>query len=84
MKWRLWVVLYLELDSLRFSVTVQQSCQREAEVDASGDTATGNAIAVNDDALGNRNRAQQRQLITRHPVTSRPVSFQQSCCAKHQ
>ena len=84
LKGRLRVVLEAELDRLRDLVARDLGQQRESEVDAGGDAAAREAVAVAHHPLGHRNGAERLQQVARGPVAGRLIALQQARGAQHQ
>ena len=57
---------------------------RQRHVDAGGDAAAGDAIAIDADPLSRRNRPEQAQRVDRAPMRCRAIAFQKAGGAEHR
>ncbi len=78
------IVLDRELDRLGGGPSGDRGGHGQGHVDAGGDAAAGEEIAVDDDALGDRLGAESAQQLARHPMGPGAPSAQQPGRAQHQ
>src|SRR5579863_3534054 len=78
------IVFEPELDPFCLCFAVQSRHEREAEVDTGRHTPAGDEVAVLDDAVAHRHRAEHRQHVDVAPVRRRPAALQEPGDAKQQ
>ena len=81
---RLRLIFQHQLQVLRDVFAAEFGCDLETEIDTGGDAAAGNAVAVDHDALVDRNRPEGSKLIAHQPMAGRLVSVDQPCGAEDQ
>ena len=78
------VIFERELDQPGMRLAADRGGEREREVDAGGDAAAGDAVAVEDDALGDRLGAEQGEMLAPGPVAGGAIAAEQPGGAEDQ